>query len=341
MNQVKQNPLRVLHVGVANRGTWPLTLAREMPEYVSAALCDVNEAALAEARKITGLPESACYGDLDRALAESRADCAIICTPTRFHVPMAEKAIRAGVPVMIEKGMAPDWASAKQLVATASRHNAIAVVAQNYRYSAPEQTLRRAIRDPAYAYHVGPVHMLTYMQQRVRPFPRTLNYPFASVWDMSCHHFDTLLDWLGPVQSVTAQCWRAPWSAYEHGNNTTAHWIFQNGTRVHYIHTHDAARGVLDVQVHGERGAISMGGRQITFNLRPQEQLKDGTPEPVDPEPALGQAGVMLDFCRYIRDGIEPGISVRNNLETMAACEMMVRSIQLNRTVEREELQND
>jgi hypothetical protein len=38
-------------------------------------------------------------------------------------------------------------------------------------------------------------------------------------------------------------------------------------------------------------------------------------------------------------EGIEPGISAKNNLETMAACEMMVRSITGGRTVRREELQ--
>ena len=32
--------------------------------------------------------------------------------------------------------------------------------------------------------------------------------------------------------------------------------IFENGTHVHYIHTHDAARNVLSIQAHGERGAM-------------------------------------------------------------------------------------
>jgi len=37
-------------------------------------------------------------------------------------------------------------------------------------------------------------------------------------------------------------------------------------------------------------------------------------------------------------DGVEPGVSVRNNLETLAACEMTVRSIERGRTIRREEL---
>ena len=56
------------------------------------------------------------------------------------------------------------------------------------------------------------------------------------------------------------------------------------------------------------------------------------------PEPAEGESDLLRDFHRYITEGVEPGISARNNLETMAACEMMVRSITRGLTCRREEL---
>jgi hypothetical protein len=59
----------------------------------------------------------------------------------------------------------------------------------------------------------------------------------------------------------------------------------------------------------------------------------------VSPEPAQGEADLLRDFRAYILSGAEPGISARNNLETMAACEMMVRSITLKRTCRRAELE--
>jgi len=51
--------------------------------------------------------------------------------------------------------------------------------------------------------------LVDYLQHRVRPVPVTLTYPFASVWDMSCHHFDNLPCSLGPVAEVTAHAYRA------------------------------------------------------------------------------------------------------------------------------------
>jgi predicted dehydrogenase len=330
--------LRVLHIGVSNRGEWPLAKCNESTGFVPAALCDVNLAALEKARAITGLPESACFTDVDLAFKNAKVDCVIICAPTVLHVPLCKKAIAAGLPVLVEKGMAPDWNSARDLVSTARRSNAIAAVAQNYRYSPVERTIWRAIHDPAFEAYVGPVHLVMYTQNRVRPVPRTLNYPFASVWDMSCHHFDNLLYWFGPMMEMTAFSWRAHWSAYEHDNNTSAHIVFKNKTCCHYIHTHDAARNTLEIQIHGERGALVRRDDTLTFNLRPIEQF-GARPELAAPmEVGHGESDVLRDFHAYITRGIEPGISVANNLETMAACEMMTRSITEKQTCRRTDL---
>ena len=333
--------LRVLHVGVANRGEWPLRLCNASSGFAPAALCDVSSDALAGARGITGLDDSACFTDFDRALAEADVDCAIVCAPTVLHVPLALKCVERGLPVLVEKGMAPNWRDACTLVRAARENSATVAVAQNYRYNATERTVWRAINDAKHPAYVGEVHLLSYAQHRVRPVPRTLTYPFASVWDMSCHHFDNMLYWLGPMREMTAHGWRATWSAYEHNNNTSAHVEFERGTRVHYVHTHDAARSSLEIQVHGERGALVVrDDAGITFNQRPLEQFGTRPVVNVEPEPAQGEADVLRDFYDYVTRGVEPGISAQNNLETMAACEMIVRSITLGRNVRRAELES-
>ena len=115
--------LRVLHVGVANRGEWPLRLCNASTGFAPAALCDVSEDALATARRTTGLDKSACFTDFDRALAEADADCAIVCAPTVHHVPLALKCIERGLPMLVEKGMAANWNDACTLV-RAAHHGA-------------------------------------------------------------------------------------------------------------------------------------------------------------------------------------------------------------------------
>lgn len=331
--------LRVLHVGVWNRGEWPLRLCNAETGFAPAALCDVNTEALAQARSKTGIAESSCFTDFDRALAEADVDCAIVCAPTVMHVPMAIKCIEAGLPVLIEKGMAPNWSDARRLVRAADRSDAVVAVAQNYRYNQMEQTIFLAVTDSHHPAFAGEVHLITYAQNRVRPDPRTLTYPFASVWDMSCHHFDNMMFWLGPIRAITAHSWKASWSFYAHDNNTAAHIEFASGARGHYIHTHDAARSSMEVQIHGSRGALVVhdDGR-ITFNQRPLEQFGTRPIIDVPKAPSQGEADLLRDFRAYILKRREPGISARNNLETMAACEMMVRSITAARRCTREEL---
>jgi predicted dehydrogenase len=143
------------------------------------------------------------------------------------------------------------------------------------------------------------------------------------------------------MSEMTAHSWRANWSAYEHDNNTSAHIRFGRGAVAHYIHTHDAARSSLEVQVHGARGALVVrdDGGGMTFNERPLEQFGTRPVGTVEPEPAGGEADLLRDFYKYVTHAVEPGISARNNLETMAACEMMVRSITRRRTVGRAELE--
>lgn len=330
--------LKVLHIGVANRGVWPLDKCNAATGFASHALCDVSTDALSAARDRTGLATSSCFTNLDQAMAESGADVVIACVPTVLHVPIAKKALAAGLPILIEKGMAPDWASAQDLAtATRQAHGKVAV-AQNYRYNAVERTIWHAINDPSVPYYLGPVHLIQYNQNRVRPEVRTLNYPFAGVWDMSCHHFDNLLSWLGPIDRMTAHSWRATWSPYQHDNNTTAHLVFANGTNGQYLHTHDAARSTLEIQLHGQRGALVRQDDTLTFNERPLEQF--GTRPIVHPTlvDAHGESDLLRDFHAYVVENKEPGVSVFNNLETMAACEMMVRSVTEKRTVSRNEL---
>ena len=247
--------LRALHIGVGNRGQWPLRLARPEAGFQPVGLVDPDAKMLAAAAPLCGPVPT--FTDLDEALATTAADVAIICSPTRFHVPQGIACLRAGLHVLVEKGMAPNLADARNLVAAAAEAKRALCVAQNYRYQAMERTVARMIADPAHPQHVGAPFLIEYSQNRQRPHPRTLDYPFASVWDMSCHHFDNLLAWLGlGFAEVTARAFGPGWSRYTFPNNTSVQIAHASGCIVHYLHTHNAAINEVRIRVQAERGAI-------------------------------------------------------------------------------------
>ena len=339
--------LRYALIGTAGRAEWVLKHAGEEHGFELAGLVDVSEKNLAAARKQTGLAEDACFTTATEAIRKLDLDCLIICTPTKFHVPLAIEGIDAGLAVLTEKGMAPDWDSARRLVDHVEKKQGIVCVAQNYRYQAQEQTLSACLRGEREDFDPGALTCVDLIQHRVRPFPRTLNYPFASVWDMSCHHFDSLMHWIGRPVALTGHAFGPEWSPYDHPANTSAHIEFEGGVRVNYFHGHDSARPLYHLSFHGRNGALVQSetnsakqeGSGVEYSKRPEQQL--GSEEVrqvplVETPPA--EVGVLRDFYRYVTEGVEPGISARKNLEVMALCEMFVRSVEEGRRVERKEL---
>jgi predicted dehydrogenase len=234
--------------------------------------------------------------------------------------------------------MAPDWALAKTVVAAAEKTDARFCVAQNYRYRPMERIIQRAVTDRDASFHIGEVFWADYTEHRVRPEPRTLSYPFASIWDMSCHHFDNLISWFGPAVSVTGQATSASWSAYAHPNNTVATIRFANDLLVAYGHTHDAARAELRIRLHGQRGALFASEQTVEFSERPLGQFGTAPVESLPLNGPAGELGVLSDFHRYVTEGVEPGISGRNNLEVMALCQMLVLAVEQGRCISRAEV---
>lgn len=96
-------PIRTIHVGVGRRGRWPLEVLTADSRFQPAALVDVSPELLAEAQALTGLDETVSFSQLEEALATVPADAVIICTPTKFHAPLARQAFQAGKHVLVEK----------------------------------------------------------------------------------------------------------------------------------------------------------------------------------------------------------------------------------------------
>ena len=332
--------LRTIHVGVGARGAWPIEVMGADPKFQPVALVDLNKDFLAQAQAQLQLPDAALFDDLQAALNTVAADAVVICTPTVTHAPFARLAFAHGKHVLVEKGMTMDWEEAKALVREADEAGVKFCVAQNYRYFANMATIKHLLDSADDPHHPGKVEIVDFIHHRYRPEPRTLNYPYAMVWDMSCHHVDLLAFWLGEARRVTALSYNTTWSQYEHDANIAALIEYANGALCHYVLTHSATISDWRIILQGERGALRTADVPcVQFYPLPKGQLGSSKPEACDELPAQqSEQGVADAFYRYIVEGMEPGISGRNNLQTLAVCEMLVRSAREGRPVERSEL---
>ena len=112
------------------------------PKTELAAICDLDEERAGEKAIKYGIK---AYYDLDEMLASEQLDWVHICTPVRTHVPLAKQALKAGVPVLIEKPVAETVEAVEELEA-ASRDTGVSVsVVHNHVFDPVMRKLRSRI----------------------------------------------------------------------------------------------------------------------------------------------------------------------------------------------------
>jgi predicted dehydrogenase len=139
----------------------------------------------ARATKIAGELGTVAFGDMDGLLAQVEA--VTVAVPTPAHAEVGLRALRRGVPVLMEKPLAATLAEADDLIAEARRRQVQLQVGHIERYN-------RAIRA-AEAYLDGPRYIESL---RLAPFqPRGTDV--AVVLDLMIHDLDLVLHLTGSV----------------------------------------------------------------------------------------------------------------------------------------------
>lgn len=323
------NVLKFILVGVGNRGRWAVRRAMESPSIEIVAIVDRSREFLEEAGKVTGLPESAWYEDLEAALQHVDCDAIIICTPTVTHRPFSELGFRYGRHVLVEKAMTHDYAEAEALVCKAEEAGVRFCVAQNYSFMRHNEKVKAILDDPGHPYHPGRIALVDIYCYRFRPEPRTMTYPWAMVWDMACHHSDMLTYWFGkPVDITQGRSFNPEWSSYPYHSNITANIRIGDGIVGNYLLYHSSTLAETRILIQGERGVLEVDNhREVLFYPRPKAQFQGAQPVKVELDEAItldGSQEVLKSFCSYINGGEEPRISGRRNLAVLAMCRDLI-----------------
>lgn len=341
--------LRTIHVGVGGRGRWPVRVMGADRRYEPVALVDTDPRALTAAAEALSDDPPPSFGTLTQALDAVDAHAVVVVTPTHTHAAFVREAFEHGKHVLVEKGMADSWSEATALVAMADQANVCFAVAQNYRYLPDVIAIDTLLRDRDDPRHPGAIGIADLSFHRYRPEPRNFVYPYAMVWDMACHHADLLVMWLGPARQAVAVAYNPAWSVYDHPANLVGVIEMESGATCHYSIVHNATIGEWRILLQGDRGALRAGGSGDFFPRRfpasleayPAPDAQLGAAEPVMcelPAACSSEEAVADAFFRYVTDGVEPDISGRRNLETLAICEMLIRSSEEHRPVPRKEL---
>lgn len=134
-------------------------------------------------------------------------DVVVIASPSGSHREHVLQALAAGVPVVVDKPLAIDEPSCRELVAAAEQADVPLTVFQNRRWDAEQLTLARLLAEGA----LGTVHRFERRWERWRPVPKNrwkenaVGEGGGLLLDLGSHLVDSAVTLLGPVRSVQAE----------------------------------------------------------------------------------------------------------------------------------------
>ena len=199
------NPLRVglVGYGAAGRGIHaPLLTRADCVVEVVSTRDPARRAAVG-----ADLPDAAVVPDLATLLAHD-IDLVVLASPSGVHAEQALMAVRAGVPVVVDKPLATSSRDAARVVGAAQAEGVPLTVFQNRRWDGEHATLRRLLATGA----LGTVFRYERRWERWRPVPKNRwreNAGAAAgggiLLDLHSHLVDAAVDLFGPVASVYAE----------------------------------------------------------------------------------------------------------------------------------------
>ncbi|MEU1369492.1 Gfo/Idh/MocA family oxidoreductase [Streptomyces sp. NPDC005803] len=200
-------------------------------------------------------------------------DLIVIASPNKTHVPLATAALKAGLPVVVDKPVAGTAAEARELAALAEERGLLLSVFQNRRWDNDFLTLRSLIADG----ELGEVQRFESRFERWRPQPkggwRESGDPEeigGLLYDLGSHVVDQALVLFGPAAQVYAESdVRRPGAAAD--DDTFLAITHTNGVRSHlYV-------SATTAQLGPRFRVLGSAAGYVKYGLDPQEAaLREG-----------------------------------------------------------------
>ena len=138
-------PLRVAVIGTGHLGRIHARLAAGLEEVELVAVADSVESSRTNVAREFGTRAVADFRELIGEI-----DAAIVATPTFTHHAIGCELLSGGVPLLIEKPLAPTAREANELVALARRQNLVLQVGHVERFNSALECVSADVRDPKF-----------------------------------------------------------------------------------------------------------------------------------------------------------------------------------------------
>lgn len=332
--------MKVIQVGIGGMGNAWLNAVRSSSSVEYAGFVEVNDEVARTQAERYGLDSALIFHSLPEALAAVSADGVIDITPPQFHREVSLTALEAGIPVLCEKPLSNTLETARDIVRKADETGVLHMVAQNYRYSVPAQTLKSVLGSGRMG-QVGAVSIEFFKGPHFGGFREEMPYPL--IIDMAIHHFDMTRFFLDsdPV-SVYGGSWNPPWSWYKGDASASVSLEFANGATVAYngswCSTGAETPWNANWRFECANGVIFLREDSVYIQPRTDELLDRGgytqykndeltLIQPVAME-YTAQAYLLNEFYRAVTQGTKPATTCQDNIKSLGIVFDAVRSFE-------------
>lgn len=325
--------LRVAVVGVGHLGKEHARILASLDEVELVGVADVN---LEQARHVAHQLGTQSFNDYWPLL--NLVDAASIVVPTTMHHGVASEFLRRGIPVLVEKPLAPNQQEADQLVELADRQGTILQVGHIERFNPAFEELTRVALHPKFI-----------RAERQGPFSGR-SFDVGVVLDLMIHDLDLILTLVkSPVVEVQA----LGVSVFGgHEDVANARLTFAEGCVAEVTASRASQRPRRHMHLWGPEGyaALDFAKRQVTL-VQPSEELRTQGLNPARLDPSArariredlfdryletvtrdGQAQDQLtcelrDFVRAVRTGNSPRVTGHDGRAALVLAERIVATL--------------
>lgn len=313
-----------LRVAVVGLGYWGPNLLRNLVELDEAEvvlICDQRQEKLElSGRRYPAIDATTSYLDV---ISDERVDAVVIATPVATHFDLASKALQFGKHVFVEKPLAASSDEAAELMRLSRKAGRALMPGHTFLYSPPVVFIRELIQSGA----LGDLYFISSSRVNLG-----LHQPDVSVaWDLGPHDFSILRYWLDEspirVSAMSRDCvipgtpdvafinlgyasglvaqvelaWLAPSKLRRTAVVGSERMVVYDDTSQEPVRVFDSGATLRDPESFGEYQLSYRTGDIVSPRVEPVE-------------PLLRQ---MEDFCRAVRERVEPRSSAKLGLDVV------------------------
>ncbi|APW40072.1 oxidoreductase [Rhodoferax koreense] len=343
--------LRIAVAGAGYIGQAHMDVARRSPTCTLSAVVDPSPAAVALAAA-AGVP---LYASLEELFAKDRPDGVILATPNQLHVPQALACIAAGLPVLLEKPIAPSVAEGTTLVDAVKRSGAKLLIGHHRAHSPIMAKAREVVASGQLGRLVAVVGSATFFKpdQYYSDGPWRREPGAGPILLNMIHEVHNLRMLCGDIVAVQAFASSATRS-FAVEDTVAINLRFSNGALGTFMLSDTAASARSWEQtsqenkaypsyddedcyvISGTNGSLSVPTMRLKTYPRPEDRswwkpFEVGTVGMVRDDPLKHQ---IEHFGAVIRGEAEPLVSARDGLLNLNVTEAIVEAARTGRVVE-------